>query len=452
MRLMGNENIHHIHLQYEPGVTLPADSEGRLFLVGSRKELLRNAGRFFECVERNPVSSYRFYPYSVALIETDTEPFLALPILNPLTHRKEYLTADFSVDAAKAVIAEAESLLKGYYREALIVQAVGSPDQWRNAVREVLGNRGQNLFTRLCSKIQSFGLSQCSDDDDDLIAPDSGICSCESTPRPASPKRKKKLTSVANENKSLSIHTEEKVSLARHRLNRLSAYERMQMFAKIPDKVTGAMEQDTEMISFINDMMDSLSPEEAKALMMHFFRKYKGAAQDAVYTLLGSESKYELLIRPRSMRTEKSYRDKAQYNMCLLDARGKELPVVFRSTPSYCIYVMHVIDRINRRENTCAMDLSTKKDEFIKVYNTLFTVDPDVNVGRIFDQLESRSDGEGKRRAGRYPEYIRDIHQTFEHLVGIENSMPFKVGPSHFLSLHPSKITIPEKLAKMKIC
>lgn len=72
----------------------------------------------------------------------------------------------------------------------------------------------------------------------------------------------------------------------------------------------------------------------------------------------------------------------------------------------------------------------------------------------LYDELETRFSGKGesrKKRRGRYPEYIRDIHQTFEELLGIENSMPFKVGNNKFLALNPANISISEDLAKLKI-
>lgn len=137
--------------------------------------------------------------------------------------------------------------------------------------------------------------------------------------------------------------------------------------------------------------------------------------------------------------------------MYLKDVKGREIPLVFKNAPAYCIYVMHVIDRYRCKENTRVLDMRKHRDEFIMVYETLFDEER-AQIEHYYDELENRiSDSNGKKRNGRYNDYIRDIHQTLESKLGTINSMPFKIGANQFLSLLPSKIQIPDALANLKI-
>lgn len=138
--------------------------------------------------------------------------------------------------------------------------------------------------------------------------------------------------------------------------------------------------------------------------------------------------------------------------MYLKDAKGREIPLIFKNAPAYCIYVMHVIDRYRSKENTRVLDLRKHREEFIMVYETLFDEDR-AKIEHYYDELESRVGGSNgkKMRNGRYSDYIRDIHQTLESKLGTINSMPFKIGANQFLSLLPSKIQIPDALANLKI-
>ena len=232
----------------------------------------------------------------------------------------------------------------------------------------------------------------------------------------------------------------------------LTAQQRKEMLLKIPDKMTASFEkQDPDTTRFVNEVADNLSADEMRAVLKLIYSRHKGIAQQTIYQITGGASNYELVIRPRGEKQPKYYRDKLWYFMYLKDSNGVETPLIFKHAPAYCIYIMHVIDRYRNRENTRVLDLRQHREEFIEVYEALFQEDR-AQIEHYYDELETRvNESTGKRRVGRYNDYIRDIHQTLERRLGTINSMPFKIGANQFLSLLPSKIQLPPTLANIKI-
>ena len=391
---------------------------------------------------------------------------IVCPVFNPLYDRIEFVTvfADPSpkpsasgdsistdgsssiVGAALAVVDEAECLLRNAGRDALLLDAYSHPDEFVEAVNQVYDrpeslcstsdddsdevgffrNLGSALLFHLSGNL-NYSISLSRHDDAGFFPAD---ISSEELSEKKSKKKKKDY----------------------HFLRYLTAQQRKEMLLKIPDKMTASFEkQDPDTTRFVNEVADNLSADEMRAVLKLIYSRHKGIAQQTIYQITGGASNYELVIRPRGEKQPKYYRDKLWYFMYLKDSNGVETPLIFKHAPAYCIYIMHVIDRYRNRENTRVLDLRQHREEFIEVYEALFNEER-AQIEHYYDELETRvNESTGKRRVGRYNDYIRDIHQTLERRLGTINSMPFKIGANQFLSLLPSKIQLPPTLANIKI-
>lgn len=339
---------------------------------------------------------------------------------------------------------EAEQLLRCAGRDALLLDAYSHPDEFVEAVSQVYDrpeslcstsdddsdnvgffrNMGRALLSRLSGEI-NYSISFSGHDDAGIFPAD---LSFEESSEKESDKKDY------------------------HFLRYLTAKQRKEMLLKIPDKMTASFEkQDPDTTRFVNEVADNLSADEMRAVLKLIYSRHKGIAQQTIYQITGGASNYELVIRPRGEKQPKYYRDKLWYFMYLKDSNGVETPLIFKHAPAYCIYIMHVIDRYRNRENTRVLDLRQHREEFIEVYEALFNEER-AQIEHYYDELETRvNESTGKRRVGRYNDYIRDIHQTLERRLGTINSMPFKIGANQFLSLLPSKIQLPPTLANIKI-
>lgn len=461
---MEANELFNIQTTYSLDLALPSASEGTIFMLGSRPALADLVIAVNKMIAEGIDQSSTFYDYKIRIIEKSDNEIETLgfnmicPIANPLYDETEFVTATSDSDsillAVSTLINETERILKVGYREALLLDAFSHPADFKKAIDkiivtprpydsnggsfDILGSSAFGLLGGLVAGPIGGALGILPDDLDFDMAE-----SFDGDNQIGGISEQDALHSAALGSKS----SEE------HYLRNLSAKDRKELFLKIPEKITASFEkQHPDTTRFVNEVTDNMSPAEMRAFIKEFCAQHKGAAQKIAYQITGGASKYELIIKPRGDKQTKYYRDKLWYIMYLKDAKGREIPLIFKNAPAYCIYVMHVIDRYRSKENTRVLDLRKHRDEFIMVYETLFDEER-AQIEHYYDELESRvSDTNGKKiRNGRYSDYIRDIHQTLEIKLGTINSMPFKIGANQFLSLLPSKIQIPDALAKLKI-
>lgn len=461
---MEANELFNIQSTYSPDLLLPSESEGTIFMLGSRPALADFVTAVNKMVAESMDRSSTFYDYKIRIIEKTENEIEALgynmicPVTNPLYNQTEFVTATSDSDsillAVSTLINEAEKVLKDAYREALLLDAFIYPDDFNKAIdkiivtprpydtngvsRNILGSSTLGILGGLVAGPVGGALGILPDDLDFDMAE-----SFDGDNQIGGISEQDALHSAALGSKSSNEHY----------LRNLSAKDRKELFLKIPEKITASFEkQHPDTTRFVDEVTDNMSPAEMRAFIKEFCAQQKGAAQKIAYQITGGASKYELIIKPRGDKQTKFYRDKLWYIMYLKDAKGREIPLIFKNAPAYCIYVMHVIDRYRSKENTRVLDLRKHREEFIMVYETLFDEDR-AKIEHYYDELESRVGGSNgkKMRNGRYSDYIRDIHQTLESKLGTINSMPFKIGANQFLSLLPSKIQIPDALANLKI-
>lgn len=159
-------------------------------------------------------------------------------------------------------------------------------------------------------------------------------------------------------------------------------------------------------------------------------------------------SQYCIRVKKWSKEQEVNFNDFYRYCIYIVDPKGNEKPIKFHNRPSYCIYLMYILDRYNKHELVSDLSYKDNQSEFKKLYSEIMLEDSE-QIDSFCDTMLRRKNPEtGLSRKGRYDDYIKDIADTFDELVGSPDSMAFKVGHGQFLQIAPNKIEIDKNLPK----
>lgn len=161
-------------------------------------------------------------------------------------------------------------------------------------------------------------------------------------------------------------------------------------------------------------------------------------------------SRWKLDLRKWDSSCSSDFTSSYLYCLYLIDNRGKEIPLRFTHQPSYCLFVMHLLDRKQRGDNVRALDFQKNADEFSRLYATLFMKE-NGKIKELCERTIQRSDATtGRLRGGRLTDYIKDISDTLDKIMGRPDSLPLKVGNGHFIEIQPERISIDASLPKFK--
>lgn len=159
-------------------------------------------------------------------------------------------------------------------------------------------------------------------------------------------------------------------------------------------------------------------------------------------------SQYSIKVKKWSKDQENNFNDFYRYCLYVVDSKGNEKPIKFHNRPSYCIYLMYILDRYNKCDLVSDLSYKDNQSEFKKLYSEIMLEDSE-QIDSFCDTMLRRKNPEtGLFRKGRYDDYIKDISDTFDDLVGSPDSMVFKVGHGQFLQITPSRIEIDVNLPK----
>lgn len=435
------------------GIPFTIDKTGTIYIVGDRAALSDRIMEIKNSIIAGMDKSNTFFQYNLRVIElpegqTNTLGWnIICPIEDPARGTKLYVTASCDNDdlamAVSVVINEAESQMRRFLEEALIIAAVRDPEGYRNAVNKVIvdsnddgggvGNGHGGPFGTSMGAVFSVPLGMALGMDMDF---DDGGCSVES-----------------DESYHEAAIGLPKKSTRQKGLRKVSAKDRKEAFSKLPEKVSDAYKKENPIdAQIVNETLSVYSAEELLAVLNAMGKKYKNLIRNAYDTTLQGVTKYKLVLYPWDIKYSKDFKNKNKYHyfLYLQDARGKETPVIFKHNPSFCIYVMYMIDRYNRKEDVTDLSIRTMEKEFSTIYKIIMD-ETDEKIAELFKGMSYRTTKSGNVRDGRYGEYIKDIHTTFENLMDNVNSLPFKVGQGRYLQLPPEKMSLPTNLARLRI-
>ncbi len=433
------------------GIPFASDKEGTIYVVGNRSYLSDKVRLIRATVigGMDKSNTYNFYEISVVDQSDDfVKDFgwnIICPIEDPASGTKLYIIATYNDEdldmAVSAVVNEAETQMRKFLEEALVKAAINDPQGFKSAVNKVIvdsnddgggvgnGHESPLGMGAVFSVPLSLGMGLDMDLDDS--------CSVEGD--------------------DSSYHEAAvglpKKSASRQGLYKVSAKDRKAAFTNLPERISDAYMKDNVVYAeIVDETFASYSADEMRALLRELSKKHKNLYRSAYDTTLQGVTKYELVLHPWSVKYSKEFKKRNNYHyyLYLKDSKGNEKPIIFKHNPSFCIYVMYMVDRYNRKEDVTDLSIKTMEKEFSTIYKIIMN-ETDDKIKELFKGMSYRTTKNGGFRDGRYGEYIKDIHQTFEELMDNINSIPFKVGFGRYLQVPPEKMSIPQNLAKLKI-
>lgn len=452
---MEQTNIFDIRTQSIIDIELPENSFGNIFILGHRSALSDKIVEVRSSIIDNLDRTATFYQYKLRVLETQNEDYnIVCPIQDPASHQVFHIVAQAESEeldlAVPAVINEAESQMRKFAEEALIVAAMEDPELFKSVVDKVIveghgddnSKDGISPFGMLPMGAvagAALGMALGIDDFDfDMDSCESAAIETEADMDGAEPNMNEAALGIVKGSK-------------KPRFSTISAKQKKEAFNKLPDRLNKAYEQQNPLeLEIARQTLNTYSANEAMAILMEVQRRKPHILQEFYSTAINSASKYEIHVRPWKSTYRNDFKDRYLYCIYLKNAKGKECAVTFKNYPAYCIYMMYIIDRVQRGDEVTDLAMKDLRQEFCQLYKTILS-ETEKNINNFYEGMDYRTVAEtGKMRKGRYDDYIKDIHETMERLVGEIDSIPLKVGHGRYLGVMPERIFIDEKLAKFK--
>lgn len=147
---------------------------------------------------------------------------------------------------------------------------------------------------------------------------------------------------------------------------------------------------------------------------------------------------------------QKNNRDSYDYYVCFKNLRnGEKRYVTFNNHASAAIYVMHLVDRVIRKESCTAIDVTKNIESLQSIYSKMFTGDgmiKGVKAEKIVD-LKGNVTNEKLRLS----QYYSDINKVVnDNLYDWDFVMPYRCEADSFVLLTPDWITIDKDIIPPK--
>lgn len=234
---------------------------------------------------------------------------------------------------------------------------------------------------------------------------------------------------------------------SRRDFNKLSDQAIRDVYHDLPSRYSDLYEKrNQEAIEIVRHSLEAIDQKSLVELLFevakkdrNFFRKLDDARQSIT-------AKYRISVRKWSSDQIKDFKDQYRYCIYVKDYRGNEIPVKFKNTPSYCIFMMHVLDRRKRGDQTTALSFIDNKEEFKRLYRSVMNETYEQIDSFCEEMIHRKMSNSGNLRKGRYDDYIKDINDTFDQMLGQPDSLALKIGHGQFLNIPPSNIKIDDDM------
>lgn len=431
---MQQQNLFDISTQSVIDVALPDLSPGVVYILEDPSSLSESVASALSSILDSLDCDETFNAYTTKVVGSAAEDFnIVCPVQDPVTQRIYYVVATSEIEelvfAVPAVIDEVEAQLRKRYQEALIVAAMEVPELYQETVDRVISDNddgpGAVAGEALARALKIESITEVYDiSEDELEKKISAMRQC--------------ALGIVNGAPKATFTT-------------ITARQKKEAFEKLPARLNKAYEQQNPLeCEIVRQTMGTYTQSEIYTIVTEIARKHPQILKEFHSTAINSASHYEIHVRPWSSGYRKDFKDRYRYCIYLKDSRGKECPVTFKNYPSYCIYMMYIIDRYQRGDEVTDLAIKQLRNEFCDLYRTIFCED-DSTINKLYETMDYRKVAEtGMRRKGRYDDYIKDIHETLERLVGDIDSIPLKVGHGRYLGVKPERIFIDDKLAQFK--
>lgn len=234
-----------------------------------------------------------------------------------------------------------------------------------------------------------------------------------------------------------------------HRETRPSDREIREVYDNLPDRYSDLYERrNPEAAQIVRRSLDVIDQQSLVALLFEAAKTDKGLLQRLHKAKLKIASRYGIKVRPWSKEQKGHFKDQYRFCIYLTDEDGNEVPIKFRNNPSYCIFMMYVLDRHTRGIEATSLEFQDNQEEFKRLYSTIFNEDNEKIEAFCKEMIHREAKEKGFIRKGRYDDYLKDINDTMDELVGCPDSISLKVGHGQFLEIPSNQIEIDKGLTK----
>lgn len=189
-----------------------------------------------------------------------------------------------------------------------------------------------------------------------------------------------------------------------------------------------------DLVMGLIESLSKQSPEKQREIIEHVV----GAPQKW-------KNKVAIEVVKRSIDQRKN-RDSYDYYVCFKNLRnGDKRFVTFNNHASAAIYVMHLVDRVIRKDNCTPIDVTKNIDSLKSIYNKLFSADDKIKGLKIDKIIDSHGDFVNEKL--RLRQYYSDINKVVnENLYDWDFVMPYRCESDSFVLLNPDWITIDNEI------
>lgn len=139
-------------------------------------------------------------------------------------------------------------------------------------------------------------------------------------------------------------------------------------------------------------------------------------------------------------------RDSYDYYVCFRNLRsGKKRYVTFNNHASAAIYVMHLVDRVIRKDSCTPIDVTKNIKSLQSIYSKMFTGDDKIK-GLQIERIKN-SHGNYVNEKLRLSQYYSDINKVInENLYDWDFVLPYRCEKDSIVLLTPDSITIDKEI------
>ena len=193
-----------------------------------------------------------------------------------------------------------------------------------------------------------------------------------------------------------------------------------------------------DLVMGLIESLSKQSPEKQREILEHVIgspRRWK--------------NKVAIEVVKRGAEQQKN-RDSYDYYVCFKNLRnGEKRYVTFNNHASAAIYVMHLVDRVMRKECCTAIDVTKNIEPLQSIYSKMFTGDGMIKGVKAEKIVDSRGNVTNEKL--RLSQYYSDINKVInDNLYDWDFVMPYSCEADSYVLLTPDWITIDKEIIPPK--
>lgn len=401
-------------------IPAPLLKEGLVTILGTPDSLGNLAQKVYNDILQGIDIKATYYRYYLRV--NDTYEGLAdyldcniiAPLPNMVSGETELIIATARPEdlglAAVAIMNEIENRTRDEIESTIALFALGAPDEYRFAVESL------------------FGRISCSDNSNSKI----------SFKKPIPSKSNGKLGYLPTQSEEDTFR-------------KISDKDIREVYDNLPDRYSDLYEKrNPDAAQVVRYSLEVIDKQSLVALLVEAAKTDKRLLQKLQKAKCKMATKYGLRVRQWSSDQKKDFKDQYRFCLYLKDDKGNEKPIKFKNNPSYCIFMMYVLDRFSRGLEATSLSFKENQNEFKRLYRSIFNEDYEQIDSFCEEMIHRPTKVKGIVRKGRFDDYIKDINDTMDELVGCPDSISLKVGHGQFLEIPQYKIEIDKNLPFFK--